>query len=79
MRDHREALLKIIKSCSESRTYSRRLQHINEVAMHAIGMTGPQRRAAHLEIQARVSASVAAFTSEQAFNKRQEKRARQGV
>lgn len=54
MSDHREALEEIMRVCSTSRTYTRRTQQINEVAMHALGMTSGQRKARHIEIMQRV-------------------------
>lgn len=54
MSDHREALERIMRICAESRTYSRRTQHINNVAMYALGMTAAQRHAKHIEIMERV-------------------------
>ena len=54
MSDHREALEHIMRICATSRTYTRRTQQINEVAMHALGMTSGQRKARHIEIMQRV-------------------------
>lgn len=54
MSDHREALEEIMRVCATSRTYTRRTQQINEVAMHALGMTSGQRKARHIEIMQRV-------------------------
>lgn len=54
MSDHREALEHIMRICATSRTYTRRTQQINEVAMHAMGMTSGQRKARHIEIMQRV-------------------------
>ena len=54
MSDHREALEHIMRICSTSRTYTRRTQQINEVAMHALGMTSCQRKARHIKIMQRV-------------------------
>lgn len=54
MIDHREALEHIMRICSTSRTYTRRTQQINDVAMYALGMTAAQRQARHIEIMERV-------------------------
>ena len=54
MSDHREALEHIMRICATSRTYTRRTQQINEVAMHGLGMTSCQRKARHIEIMHRV-------------------------
>ncbi len=53
MSDLREALAHITLLCSQSRSYTRRTQSINEVAMYALGMTGHQRKERHLEIMGR--------------------------
>ena len=54
MNDHREALEQIMRICATSRTYTRRTQQINDVAMYAVGMTAAQRQARHVEIMERV-------------------------
>ncbi|MRW88820.1 hypothetical protein GJ699_02345 [Duganella sp. FT80W] len=54
MSDHRDALADIMRLCATSRTYTRRVQNINEVAMVALGMTANQRHAQHLEILDRI-------------------------
>lgn len=54
MGEHRAALEKIMRICAESRTYSRRTQVINNVAMTALGMTENQRHQVHIEIMDRV-------------------------
>lgn len=54
MSDHRAALEHIMRICADSRTYTRRTQHINDVAMYALGMTAAQRQARHAEIIERV-------------------------
>lgn len=54
MSDHRKALADIVRMCSTSRTYTRRIQNINEVAMVALGMTANQRHAQHMEIIDRI-------------------------
>lgn len=54
MSDHREALDQILRICNESRTYTRRTQHIHQVAMKALGMTEGQRQARHIAIFERI-------------------------
>lgn len=54
MSDHRKALEDIMRICAASRTYTRRTQQINDVAMYALGMTAAQRQARHVEIMERV-------------------------
>lgn len=54
MSDHRKALDDIVRLCSTSRTYTRRIQNINEVAMVALGMTANQRHAQHMEVIDRI-------------------------
>lgn len=54
MSEHRAALEQIMRLCAESRTYTRRTQLINTVAMKALGMTASQRHQVHLEIMDRV-------------------------
>lgn len=54
MSDHREALEHIMRICATSRTYTRRTQQINDVAMYAVGMTATQRQARHVEIMERI-------------------------
>ena len=54
MSDHREALEHIMRICATSRTYTRRTQQINDVAMYAVGMTAAQRQARHVEIMERI-------------------------
>jgi hypothetical protein len=48
--NHREALEKVASICRESETYTRRTQHIHEVAMRALGMTLEQRMAHHMDV-----------------------------
>jgi transcriptional regulator with AAA-type ATPase domain len=47
---HREALENILKICSESSDYSRRVQHIAYQSMMALGMTDSQRIDRHNRI-----------------------------
>lgn len=54
MNEHRQALESIMRECANSRTYSRRTQVINTIAMRALGMTATQRHAVHMEIFERV-------------------------
>ncbi|WP_050466342.1 hypothetical protein [Herbaspirillum chlorophenolicum] len=54
MSDHRQALDQIMRLCADSRTYSRRTQLINEVAMKALGMTAGQRHEVHISILDRI-------------------------
>lgn len=50
----RDALDQILIECNGSRTYTRRIQHIHEIAMHALGVTLSQRTARHEAIFERV-------------------------
>jgi len=43
-----------MQMCATSRTYTRRIQNINEVAMVALGMTANQRHARHMQILDRI-------------------------
>lgn len=54
MSEHRAALEQIMRLCAESRTYTRRTQLINNVAMKALGMTAGQRHEVHIAIMDRV-------------------------
>ncbi len=54
MSEHRAALENIMRLCADARTYTRRTQLINNVAMKALGMTASQRHQVHLEIMDRV-------------------------
>jgi len=54
--DLREALDKILSICNHSRTYTRRVQTIHEVAMKALGLTASQREARHIAIFERTGA-----------------------
>ena len=54
MSDHRDALEAIMRECANSRTYTRRVQVINTIAMKALGMTAGQRHAVHLRIMERI-------------------------
>lgn len=54
MSDHREALENIMRLCAEARTYTRRTQLINNVAMKALGMTANQRHEVHVRIMDRI-------------------------
>ena len=54
MSEHRAALEQIMRLCAESRTYTRRTQLINNVAMKALGMTAGQRHQVHVEIMDRI-------------------------
>lgn len=54
MSSHRQALEQIVRQCAQSRTYTRRVQVINEIAMKALGMTAGQRHEEHLSIMARI-------------------------
>lgn len=59
MHDHRAALIKIMEICGLSTSYTRRIQHVNDVAMRALGMTANQRCAVHGEIIQRTAGSDA--------------------
>lgn len=48
--NHREALEKIATICRQSEMYSRRTQHIHEVAMRSLGLTANQRMAEHMAV-----------------------------
>ncbi|MCG2586536.1 hypothetical protein [Massilia sp. TS11] len=54
MSDHREALEQILVLCNQSRTYTRRIQAIHEVAMYALGLTQSQRKARHVNVFERI-------------------------
>jgi len=54
MSDHRQALEDIMRECANSRTYQRRTQVINDIAMKALGMTAGQRHDVHMRIMDRV-------------------------
>jgi hypothetical protein len=54
MSDHRKALSDIMNLCATGRTYTRRMQAINNIAMKALGLTAGQRHEAHLAIMDRV-------------------------
>lgn len=54
MSEHRKALEQIMRICEESRTYTRRTQNINNVAMLALGMTANQRHDVHISIMDRI-------------------------
>lgn len=47
---HRDALEKIASICRQSDTYSRRTQHIHEVAMRSMGLTANQRMSEHMAV-----------------------------
>lgn len=51
---YRAALNEIGKLCNTSRTYTRRMQNINEIVMTAQGLTANQRHEQHLEIMNRI-------------------------
>lgn len=53
---HREALQQIMRICYESSEYSRRVQHIHDVAMTAIGLTKSQRDERHIKAAMRAEA-----------------------
>ncbi len=59
MHDHRAALIQIMEICGLSQSYTRRTQHINDVAMRALGMTSNQRCAVHGEIIKRTAGTDA--------------------
>lgn len=54
MSDLRNTLEEILSLCNTARTYSRRTQHIHEVAMYGLGMTAPQRHARHVAVMTRI-------------------------
>ncbi len=54
MSEHRKALEDIMRQCADARTYTRRTQVINNIAMRALGMTGNQRHEVHMEILDRI-------------------------
>ncbi|MFS2113324.1 hypothetical protein [Herbaspirillum frisingense] len=54
MNSHRQALEQIMRQCAQSRTYTRRVQVINEIAMKALGITAGQRHEEHLSIMTRI-------------------------
>lgn len=54
MSDHRQALSDIMNLCATGRTYTRRMQLINNIAMVAVGLTANQRHEAHMAIMDRV-------------------------
>lgn len=54
MSSHRQALEQIMRQCEQSRTYTRRVQVINDIAMKALGMTYGQRHEQHLSIMNRI-------------------------
>lgn len=72
MSEHRKALEDIMRLCAEGRTYTRRTQSINNIAMKALGMTGNQRHEVHMRIMDRVGDDPI----KQAYLMRREKAAR---
>lgn len=54
MSEHRKALEQIMRQCEQSRTYNRRTQVINDIAMRALGMTYGQRHEVHMSIMDKV-------------------------
>ena len=54
MSDHRKALDDIMRECANSRSYTRRTQVINDIAMKALGMTAGQRHEVHMRIMDRI-------------------------
>lgn len=70
MSDLREALDDILRLCHQSRTYTRRVQTIHEVAMQALGMTAGQREARHVAILQRTAGDPGV----RAYREREEKR-----
>ncbi len=54
MSEHRDALDKILIICNGSRTYTRRVQQVHEVAMRALGLTAGQREGRHTAIFQRI-------------------------
>ena len=52
--DLRDAFDRILDLCSQSRTYTRRIQLIHDEAMRALGMTASQRQARHIAVFERI-------------------------
>lgn len=75
MSDHRNALEHIMHLCAESRTYTRRDQTINEVAMQALGMTQNQRQQVHVTIMNRIGGQPIVDAYLARCKKRNDKRA----
>jgi hypothetical protein len=53
---YKEALEKIMRICYESSEYGRRVQHIHETAMIALGLTENQRAERHIKASIRSEA-----------------------
>lgn len=53
---HREYLEQIMRICYESSDYSRRVQHVHELSMTALGLTESQRAERHIKAAMRSEA-----------------------
>lgn len=69
-KDLRKALDDIVVICNQSRTYTRRIQLIHEIAMRALGMTAGQREQRHIAVFDRLGDAPA----KSAFEQREDKR-----